>query len=177
MNRHLSDDELIARLYGLGEAESHLAACAECGERWNEIQRALGRTRAESARELDERMTASMLLRQRRQILERLDRPSSGSYARRWAPAAAAAAVLLLAIGLFLTRPSSFSQSSLNQSSLEQSSVPAAAAPALNSETDMELFTDVYSMEQDVEPKAAAPIHALFQQASFEPSAKEVRNQ
>jgi len=34
------------------------------------------------------------------------------------------------------------------------------------------LFTDVYSMEQDVEPRAAAPIRGLFQEASFE-SAQE----
>ena len=30
-------------------------------------------------------------------------------------------------------------------------------------ETDSQLFTDVYAMEQDVEPQAAAPIRALFQ--------------
>jgi hypothetical protein len=38
----------------------------------------------------------------------------------------------------------------------------------VNAESDAQLFTDVYSMEQDVEPKAAAPIRALFQEASFE---------
>jgi hypothetical protein len=53
----------------------------------------------------------------------------------------------------------------------QHSKVPPAAPPAeaaVNAETDGELFTDVYSMEQDVEPRAAAPIRALFQEASFE---------
>jgi hypothetical protein len=46
---------------------------------------------------------------------------------------------------------------------------PAPAAPvAINAEADAQLFTDVYSMEQDVEPKAAAPIRALFQETALE---------
>jgi len=36
-------------LYGLGDAEGHVAGCAECGDRWNEMLRALGKTRAEAA--------------------------------------------------------------------------------------------------------------------------------
>ena len=35
-------------------------------------------------------------------------------------------------------------------------------------EADTELFTDVYSMERDVEPRAAAPIRALFQETALE---------
>jgi hypothetical protein len=50
---------------------------------------------------------------------------------------------------------------------------------AVTAESDAELFTDVYSMEQDVEPRAAVPMRALFQEASFEParSAEETHNQ
>jgi hypothetical protein len=155
MNRpHLSDDELIQLLYGLGDAEDHLAGCAECGERWSEMQRALGRTRTESASEIGARMLAV----QRQQVLERLERPTfgthgPGSHSWRWIPAAA---VALLALGLFLSR----SPFELKPPSLPQASV--------NTDADAELFTDVYSMERDVEPRAAAPIHSLFQTASFE---------
>jgi hypothetical protein len=149
MNPHLSDDELIACLYGLGDAEGHLAGCAECGERWNAMHTALGKTRAESATGISGRLLAA----QRQQILERLEHPSSGAW--RWVSPAAAAG--LLAVALILSRPSFLSRA-------PQPSPPAA----VNAEADAELFTDVYSMEQDVEPRAAAPIRSLFQETSFE---------
>jgi anti-sigma-K factor RskA len=150
MNRspHLSDDQLIASLYGLGDAEGHLAGCADCGERWNAMCRALGKSRAESAPEINGRLLAA----QRRQILERLEQRSSGAW--RWVSPAAAA---LLAVALLLSRPSFLSRA------------PQPAPPAaVNAEADAELFTEVYSMEQDVEPRAAAPIRSLFQETSFE---------
>ena len=153
MNRpqHLSDDELIGMLYGIGDGESHLAGCSECSERWSAMHTSLGMARTESARTME--ISARSLAAQRLQILERVERPT-GSHAWRWVPVATAAS--LLAAGLF------FKQSS---------SVPKAAPPApvaANAEADAELFTDVYSMERDIEPKAAAPIRALFQETSFE---------
>ncbi len=167
MNRpHLSDDELIGRVYGLDvkDDEAHLEACSECSERL----RAMGQARMAT---IDApRISARRLAVQRQQILERLERPSSalvasrGVLASRWIPAAAVAA--LLAVAMFLHQHSSVPP-------------PAPAATAVVSgEGDAELFTDVYSMEQDVEPRAAAPIRALFQEASFEPAAsgKEPRN-
>ena len=43
MNRpqHLSDDELIGLLYGLGDGDGHLTHCSECGERWRLCTRVL----------------------------------------------------------------------------------------------------------------------------------------
>lgn len=154
VSSHLSDDELIRLLYGLGDAEGHLAGCAECRERWSEMHRALGKTRAETE------ISGRMLAAQRREILDRLEEPPAWqrSQAWRWVPAAAIAS--LLAMMLFLYRPSSVP-------------APAPAAPGVvHAESDAELFTDVYSMEQDVEPRAAAPIRALFQETSFEPAAR-----
>jgi anti-sigma-K factor RskA len=162
-NPHLSDDELIRLLYGLGDAESHMSACAECGERWNEMLKALGKTRAETSAAAE--INGRRLALQRQEILQRVQR-SSGLHAWRWVPAAAAAASVL-AVALFLARPASLS-------------TPAQPAPAVvSAEGDAQLFTDVYSMEQDVEPRAAAPIRALFQEASFEPapSAEETHKQ
>jgi hypothetical protein len=153
MNRpHLSDDELIALLYGLGDAEGHLAHCPECGERWNAMHRALGMARAESAPILE--IGGRRLAAQRQQILERLENPPSGLRVSGWIPAATVAA--LLAVAMFLQQHSQIAPA-----------VPPAKE-AVNAETDGELFTDVYSMEQDVEPRAAAPIRALFQETSFE---------
>ncbi|MGH9647530.1 MAG: hypothetical protein ACRD4E_12025 [Bryobacteraceae bacterium] len=158
MNRpqHLSDDELIGMLYGIGDkedADSHLADCSECSERWSAMHRALGMVRSESAKTAE--ISARRLAVQRMQILERLEHPSSGLLAWRWVPVATAASLLAAAMIFHHQRPG----------------VPHAAPPAamaVNAEADSELFTDVYSMEQDVEPRAAAPIRALFQEASFE---------
>ena len=146
MNRsHLSDDELIAFVYGIGDAEGHLEGCPECRERFT----AMRKIRAESVDTT--KISGRMLAAQRQRVLERLE---AGSHTWRWVPAAAAAA--LLAVALFLSRPAG---------------VPPQAPAAVNAETDAELFTDVYSMERNVEPRAAAPIRALFQETSFEPAA------
>lgn len=84
-----------------------------------------------------EEVPGEFLAAQRRRIYARLgERPPSGM---RWAPALGAAG--LLAIGIFMYRP---------------------VAPPHPEATD-ELFADVYSMEQSTEPRAAAPIHALFE--------------
>ena len=155
MNRpqHLSDEEMIGMLYGIGDEESHLAGCSECSERWDAMHQALGMARAESAKTME--VSARRLAAQRVQILERLEHPSSVSPAWRWVPVATAASLLAAAMFVHYQRPG----------------VPQIATPApvaVNAEADSELFTDVYSMEQDVEPRAAAPIRALFQEASFE---------
>ena len=49
MNSHLSDDELIGLLYGLGNPEGHIAGCSECDERWNAMRTALGMVKVEAA--------------------------------------------------------------------------------------------------------------------------------
>ena len=156
MTPHLSDDDLIRRLYGIGEEDDHLAACSECSDRWLAIQNVIRSARAEQPRAPE--MTGRKLAVQRRQILAKLDQPLAGSLLWRWVPPAAAAS--LLAAALILSRPTS-----------PVTPTPAATV-AVNAEADAQLFTDVYSMEQDVEPRAAAPIRALFQEASLE-SAQE----
>jgi anti-sigma-K factor RskA len=158
MNAHLTDDDLIRRLYGVGEEDDHLATCLECRERWLAIQNVIRSVRAEAPRSPE--ISGRALAVQRRQILARLDRPLAGW--RTWGGLTAAVAASLLAAALFLSRPTG-------------SETPAPAATAVaNPEADAQLFTDVYSMEQDVEPRAAAPIRGLFQETSFE-SAQEAR--
>ena len=150
--RHLSDDELIGLLYGLGDGEGHLTHCSECGERWSEMRKALGMARAESS--IAAEVSGRRLALQRQQILERLEQPDSVSPGWRWVPVATAASLLAAAM-FFHERPAVPRQS------------PSAPA-GVNIEADAKLFTDVYSMEQDVEPKAAAPIRALFQETAWE---------
>jgi hypothetical protein len=154
MTPHLSDDDLIRRLYGIGEEEDHLAACSECSDRWLAIQNVIRSARAEQPRAPE--MTGRKLAVQRQQILAKLDQPLAGSLLWRWVPPAAAAS--LLAAALILSRPTT------------PVTPPPAATAAVNAEADAQLFTDVYSMEQDVEPRAATPIRGLFQEASFGPA-------
>ena len=94
MNRdHLSDDELIGVLYGLGDADGHVTGCAECTERLG----ALRKIRAETAGTPE--ISGRLLAAQRQQILDRLKQPV---LSWRWAPAAAIAVV---AVALILSRP------------------------------------------------------------------------
>lgn len=136
MNTHLSDDQLLDRLYGVAQEDAHLAACGECRARLNE----LGEKRA--AMVSQEPMSTEFLAAQRRRIYARLEKQPQAQW--KWVPALAAAA--MLAIAVFAYRP------------------VAAPPPALHTDTaDAQLFSDVYSMEQSTEPLAAAPIHALFE--------------
>jgi len=58
------------------------------------------------------------------------------------APALAAA---LLAVGIYFSQPT------------------PNPAP-VSSESDAQLFTDIYAMEQELEPRAVVPVRALFEE-------------
>ena len=131
---HLSDDALLDRLYGLGSDDSHLHNCEECTERWN----AMLERRSQLAPEVA--VSNEFLWAQRRKIYARMGEESPSPL--RWVPAFAAAA--LLAIGVLVYHP-------------------ATPAPQQIDSNDAQLFSEAYSMEQSSEPRAAAPIHALFE--------------
>ena len=135
MKPHLNDDQLIELLY-TASASSHVENCPECTVRLGRLQ----------AKRMDLIATPAIsndfLAAQRRNIYSRLGESSPSRL--KWAPAALAAACLL-AVGMYVYHP-------------------IATAPAAHSEVaDAQLFSEVYSMEQSVEPLAAAPIHALFE--------------
>jgi hypothetical protein len=138
MSGHLKTDELLDRLYGLDQAvdqDVHLAKCEDCRDRWEEMRRVQA-TFANPAP-----VSTDFLAAQRRKIYARLGQEPRPRMT--WAPALAAAA--LLAIGIAVYRPAS---------------TPAPLHPDAG---DAQLFADVYSMEQSVEPSVAAPIHSLFE--------------
>jgi predicted anti-sigma-YlaC factor YlaD len=138
MNKHLTTDELVDRLYGVGAsdhlANEHLESCGECWERFRQL-----RERRAMAAE-PRPASYEFLAAQRRNIYARMG--EAQPMGMKWVPALAAA-VCLVAAGVFVYRP--------------------AQAPRPES-TDAQLFSDVYSMEQSMEPLAASPIHALFEQ-------------
>jgi hypothetical protein len=136
MSPHLSDDQLLDRLYGI-VADSHLQDCVQCAERFRELECRRSELVEPGA------VSSEFLAAQRRKIYSRLDEaPRLGL---RWVPALAAGFVV--AIGLLVYRPPSTTP------------VPASKADT----GDAQLFSEVYSMEQSTEPRGAAPIHALFE--------------
>lgn len=149
MNAHLSQDELLDQVYGIGAAAGHLQECAECSARFQ----ALLRTKTQLREEADAgcQPSSAFFAAQRRAVYARLDR-AAASYVR-WAPALAGAG--LLAIGLLLLPHG-------------QVGSPHRAAPSAQTEMsgDDQLLSDLYSKEQSLEPSGAAPIHELFDAAT-----------
>lgn len=134
--RHWSDDELIARLYGAGPEDGHLEECIECARRWQNLLTARERFLAEPD------VHPAFFEAQRARFRARLERPQApGSWRLTAAPVAATAAMLILA--LLLSRP--------------------APAPQPNmASTDPHVFAEVYSLVES-EPEAVTPIYALFE--------------
>jgi hypothetical protein len=137
MHRHLTDEELIERLYGLGETPPP-ASCETCRRRWEGLlerrRRYLG-----SVAELPEAWLAD----QRRRIYARIERAETGFWGVR--PAGVLAALGVVAFGLVLSLPAPEPQ-------------PTRAA------NDSQFFTEIYSLVESPEPRAAAPIHSLFEE-------------
>ncbi len=138
-HEHLSEDALLDAVYGIAgnAAEAHLRRCADCAQRlqeWHE-KRAATVERVE--------IPNDFLAAQRKKIYERIERPSRKHWL--WAPGLAAACAL--AIGVFVYHPAPKEQ------------------PQRHTEiSDAQLFGEVYSMEQSLEPAAAAPARSLFEE-------------
>lgn len=133
---HLSDDQLLHQLYGIVQ-HSHLESCEQCAARYRQLEL----RRAELAPPVE--IQQETLAAQRRKIVARIENRPQVIW--KWIPAMAAACVV--AIGLMMYRPAA----------------PVTPAPSHSEAADDQLFSEVYSMEQSTEPRAAAPIHALFE--------------
>ncbi len=145
LSRHLNNDELLDRLYGLGElGVAHLRECQECSSRFQALERRRAEVAAASSR-ASEAASNRLLMVQRRAIYSKLGRAPAARL--HWAPAALAAAFLLVT-GVFLARPHAVR--------------PPDAASGVELREE-QLFSDLNSMEQSDEPRAAAPLHALFE--------------
>jgi hypothetical protein len=141
MNTHLTDDELIDRLYGLGDPAHE---CAQCGARL----RAMEQRRAEVA--VSTPASGDFLAAQRRSVYSRLGQPSRSHWS--WAPATVAALCLAVAGIMVLHTPG------------RVPATPPGAVSHTDAVADAQLFSDVYAMEQSSEPRAAAPIHTLIEE-------------
>jgi hypothetical protein len=141
--KHLTSDELVDRLYGIG-ATDHLSNCADCTDRFLELQQ----RREMAAEALPE--SHEFLAAQRRNIYARMgERPQNRM---KWVPALAAAACLV-AVGVVAHHPAPFAERQIVKPEI-----------VVEQHDDGQLFSEVYSMEQSMEPIAAMPIHAVFEQ-------------
>ena len=125
-DKHWSDEELLAMLYGAGrDRDAHLDACAECTERWR-----LLRERREALippAEIPEQVLARQKYAIMRRVLKSRERSVwLGFPWRRTLAVAAVAAMLLIAIVLH------------NPAYRRQSPIDSASAAA-----DSKLFTEV----------------------------------
>jgi anti-sigma factor RsiW len=140
MSFHLTDDQLVDRLYGVSNAGSeHLDVCPECQVRWSRMQ--LRRDLAVGS----PHVSNQQLRQQRRQILHRLSLPLP-AISMIWAPAAAA---ILLMVGLAITTPKA------NAPEPERISAEVVEAG---------WFEDTYSATRALEPRGASPIRQLFEE-------------
>ena len=137
MSLHLTDDQLVDRIYGISDAGTeHLDSCPECQLRWSRmLQR-----REQSLPSVP--VSNQQLRQQRRAILSRL---SAQRPALRIAWVPAAAAVVLMA-GFAFT-PTAEAPSS---------------APTEEAVVETGWFENTYSATRVIEPRAATPIRQLF---------------
>jgi anti-sigma factor RsiW len=136
---HWSDEQIIARLYGVGPSENHLHDCDECRARVSEA----GLARQASEPEAD--VPFELLAAQRRRIYSQLSKPLPWWAAvriQKWA--SLGASLLVLGGGMFLYEQ--------NRSHKTDSLV-----------TDAQLALEVSQLSQDSEPASTAPLQALFE--------------
>lgn len=140
MNRtHLSDEQLIAHLYGIADdaTKPHLDGCEECKLRWAAIEQ----RRRESILPAQP-VSEQIFVRQRQAVLENTP-PRAAGLRSAWLPAGAAA--LAIAAIVFLQDA--------------QPTTPPASTPAPVLEAGW--FDEAYA-SVSVEPRAAQPLRELF---------------
>jgi hypothetical protein len=137
-DRHLSEDELLDRLYGISaQSGLHLDVCAECRDRWEALCRARS---LELARQQPD-MSEAFLLHQRAELMSAIERRA----ARQWLPGPfpVLAAAMVCAVAVVLSLP--------------------GPAPEPYRISDAQFFSEVYSVAESNAPQSAAPIQNLFQ--------------
>jgi len=140
-DKHWTDDELIARLYGVGPDNDHLSTCRSCFQRWESI-----RLKQEQLRAAETEVPTELLDSHRRAIRIRLGSPPKASRLR-WVvvPSLAAGALLLAALVVF--NPS------------------APKPPGTESLSEDTIIEDVFRMSQSSEPAAVEPVKSIFEES------------
>jgi len=155
---HLNEDVLIDALYGVANAgvEEHLRQCTACATRRDELEekRSASRTLVDAP--------PAVWAEQRRNVYQRIEHPSLSDRTSRWAtPALAGIAACILAIAVFMNHPMTPADQAQPTETSAEHTAPASVPVALS---DIQLYTDVYAMEQSFVPSASASLGVLFEQ-------------
>lgn len=150
MNGHLTEVELIERLYGAGRNPHD---CAECAAKLREMDR----LRRSLAAPVD--TPAEFLAAQRRAIYSRLGEKPQAVLG--WVPATAVAVCMAIA-GLALYHGAGHVSPAGAGAGVHALPAGHSVSAAHGDASDAQLFLDVYSMEQASGPRAAAPLDQLF---------------
>jgi anti-sigma factor RsiW len=146
MNRHWTDDELIAKLYAVGPEEpartEHLATCAECAARWSAVES----RRIQFVRNADSVVVDDARLRAQRDAVWRRLEEARRPRLWRLAPAGATAMLMLFALLLHTPTPT----------------IEPVQVASNQQISDEQLFSEIASMVNEVAPRVAAPIQGLF---------------
>jgi hypothetical protein len=141
---HLTDEQLIAALSGLGPATSHIEACEKCESRRSFLL--ANREAVEAAESADRGVSFEFLAAQRRAIYDKLEArsawPSMVAW-KRWAPVVLTILVLGSGAAVYekqYARPTGETQLS-----------------------DAQLALEVIKMSQDWQMQPAAPLEGLFE--------------
>ena len=147
MNGHWTEDDFIARLYGVGRTDHHLDDCPECRARQAAFQ-----ARREAVTRVPDEVEDRRLGEQRRAIYARLGHDERPAW-RKTVPALAAAGVLVA--GFLLVRPAAAPGVRATHREVAVMDNPAA---------DAQFFQEVAALDQAPEPQAAVIASALFEQ-------------
>jgi len=127
---------MIARLYGTGPDDTHLATCVSCTRRWESMH-----SRYKSLRPAVPEVPDEYFAAQKRAIRARLGEKRH-PYSRLLIPVVA---TLLLVATVILYRPT------------------PAHQPSTNKISDSQLFEDVFSRVESPVPESVGPIRSLFE--------------
>lgn len=136
-DRHYTDDDLVARLFGVGPEDEHLDSCEACSRRWNQIrQRHLLRRSSELE------VPVELLAAQRRAILARVEKKPRKSPLR-WIPLPVGA-LLVLVMALVVFKP-------------------APQRQTTDAISDDQALQDVFTVASRMEPAGLKPVESLFE--------------
>jgi len=135
-DKHWSDEELLEGLYELRSPDTHLEQCRECNQRWQHVLAWRQVMLQQPA------VSSDLLAAQRRRVYSRMEADPHRGWSFSLAPALAALSMVVL--GLLLSNP-------------------RPVPPPTLASSDAQFFTEVYSMLESTEPRAVAPIRALFE--------------
>lgn len=145
---HMTDDQIIERLYGLSD-DAHFDACPECQSRARDLDRIRARIAAQVT------LPDVYFQRQRRSILARIGEPVRRQvFGSIWVPASLA---VVLSVGFAIARlalPEAARQTTAMDESAEMIEI-----------LEPGWFEETYSAMRIPEPQAAYPIRGLFSEA------------